>query len=125
MEFYRRHVCRVDPWPDFVMRTMEFLSDSRVYEFMQGPNEFTITGNLRDWDRTDDLASIRVPTLVACGRYDELGEPCATVLRDGVPGAEMVVFEGCSHLWLAEDAEGCLPTLSRFLNAAEHRSATG
>lgn len=117
MVFYRRHVCRLDPWPDFVMRTFDFLGQGGAYLHMQGPNEFTITGNLRDWDRTADLGKISAPTLVVCGEFDELGEPCADVLVAGIPGAEKVVVSGCSHTWLAEDPNRGRDVLHRFLGS--------
>ena len=44
---------------------------TQVYETMWGPNEFTVTGTLKDWDVTDRLGEIEVPTLVTSGRYDE------------------------------------------------------
>jgi proline iminopeptidase len=46
MEFYRRYVCRLDPWPDALMRTFGQLNQP-TYERMQGPNEFIITGTRR------------------------------------------------------------------------------
>lgn len=125
MEFYRRHVCRLDPWPDYVQRTMQYLSQGRAYEVMQGPNEFTITGNLKDWDRTNALAEIQVPTLIVCGEHDELGAPCATVLRDGIPRASMVVFDECSHTWLAEDPEASLSALSTFFTRVDGEHTMG
>ncbi len=32
------------------------------YETIQGPNEFTYTGNLKDWNRIPDMHRIAVPT---------------------------------------------------------------
>src|SRR5207245_1875394 len=47
MEFYKRHVCLLDPWPDDVLRTFAQLQENPgVYLYMQGPNEFVITGTL-------------------------------------------------------------------------------
>ena len=73
MEFYKRHLCRLDPWPDFLLRSIGNLEQNPVYATMNGPNEFTVTGNLREWDRTDRLGEIEVPTLITVGRYDEIG----------------------------------------------------
>jgi hypothetical protein len=42
-----------------------------IYLHMQGPNEFVITGTLKDWDITDRLGEIGVPTLITAGRHDE------------------------------------------------------
>jgi len=39
---------------------------------MAGPNEFTISGTLKDWDFIPSLPSIQVPTLVTRGGFDEV-----------------------------------------------------
>ena len=53
-EIYNRHFCRLDPWPEPVQRTMRTLN-SKIYNTMQGPDEFTIIGNLKHWDVWDRL----------------------------------------------------------------------
>ncbi len=70
--FYRRHVCRLDPWPDCLNRTFEkLIQNPKVYNTMNGPSEFYVTGILKDWDIVNRLGEIHVPTLVIGGRYDE------------------------------------------------------
>ena len=56
MEFNRRFVCRLDPWPEPLMRTFGQLNGT-IYERMQGPSEFLITGIHRDYDITGRLGS--------------------------------------------------------------------
>src|SRR5437016_8910285 len=68
--FYRRYVCRLPVWPREVTHSFEQISRP-VYFTMNGPNEFTIIGTIKDWDVTDQLPRIKVPTLVTVGRYDE------------------------------------------------------
>ena len=116
--FYQRHVCRLDPWPDCVMRTVKNLENNPVYETMNGPNEFTTIGNLKNWDRSARLGEIRVPTLVTVGRYDELTPVCAETLRAGIPDATLVVFEQSAHLAHVEEAERYLSVVNEFLGGA-------
>jgi proline-specific peptidase len=120
MEYYRRHLCRLDPWPDCALRSFAGLNQE-VYGTMWGPSEFYITGNLKDWDRTDRLAEINVPTLVTCGRHDEATPTIAATLRDGIPGAELVVFEDSSHMAHEEEKELFLQTVAGFLDRVESR----
>ena len=48
--FYRRHVCRLEPWPDCLNRTFaQLAADPEVYHTMNGPSEFHVTGTLRTW----------------------------------------------------------------------------
>jgi proline iminopeptidase len=120
MAFYTRFVCRMDPWPDAVMRTLANLGASQdVYETMQGPNEFTFTGNLKDWDRIDRLGEIETPTLITCGRHDELGPECAATLKAGISGAEWRIFENSAHMAHLEEETGYLACLREFLQRIE------
>jgi L-proline amide hydrolase len=122
MEFYKRHVVRIDPMPDYVQRTFELLIESpEVYNHMQGPNEFVITGTFKDWDITGRLGEIDVPTLVTTGRHDECTPKQAQVVHDGIRGSEWVLFEDSSHMQFAEEPERYLAVLDDFLTRVESR----
>ena len=60
-QFYRRHLCRLDPWPDCAQRSVAELDGNQVYLTMNGPTEFDVIGPLRDWDRTADLDASTCP----------------------------------------------------------------
>jgi proline-specific peptidase len=122
--FYRRHVCRVDPWPAFVMRAFEKLgANAEVYNTMNGPSEFHVTGVIKDWDITHRLGEIRVPTLVTSGRYDEATPAIAQTVHHGIKGSEWVVFEHSAHLAHAEEPARYLQVLGDFLQGVETRAA--
>ncbi len=99
--FYRRHLCRLPVWPHEVVQTLDKMGI--VYEVMNGPNEFTITGRIRDWDVTDELPRIRLPTLVTVGRYDEVTPRVAREIARGIRGSKLVVFHRSSHLAFWEE----------------------
>lgn len=120
MAFYKRHVCRSDPWPDGLNRAFARFNPE-VYNTMQGPNEFKITGTLKDWDITDRLGEIRVPTLVTSGRYDECTPRIAEVVHRGIPGSEWVVFEESSHTAFSEERGRYMHVLDDFLTRVENR----
>src|SRR3954451_102650 len=85
MVFYRRHVCRVDPWPDEVTEGFAWIDrDPTVYHTMNGPSEFHVIGSIRDWESKDRLGSIDVPTLIVSGRHDEAVPVLQETLRDGI-----------------------------------------
>jgi proline-specific peptidase len=117
--FYARYVCRLDQWPDCLLRTVANLDHNQVYEVMNGPNEFTTIGNLRDWDRTAQLDRITVPTLITCGRYDELGPTCAATIQAGVPHSELVIFEHSAHCAHLEEPERYRQVVGDFLRAGD------
>jgi proline-specific peptidase len=120
MEFYKRHVCRLDPWPEHLVRMFGKLAENPdVYLHMQGPNEFVITGTFKDWDITSRLGEIRVPTLVTSGRHDECTPMQAEIVHRGIPGSEWVVFEDSSHMQFVEEPERYLDVLDGFLSRVE------
>jgi proline iminopeptidase len=124
-QFYRRHLCRQDPWPDCVERTFAGLGGD-VYLTMWGPSEFgPVTGHLRDWDITARLPEIGVPALVTGGRYDEARPGHVAVLAEGLHDAELVIFENSSHMAFIEERGHYIQVVSDFLTRIEARSGPG
>jgi proline iminopeptidase len=116
--FYDTFVLRVPPSPD-VVATLESLSKSPAYRVLNGPNEFTIVGKIKDWDRRKDLKAITQKTLITTGEFDEITLDCHRTLRDGVAGqARLAVMTGCSHLTMNEKPERYNALLRGFLNEA-------
>ena len=114
-EFYRRHVCRLPVWPVELTYTLDHMSGPK-YGTMNGPNEFTIVGTIRDYDITARLGEIRVPTLVTVGRYDEVTPNVAESIHRGIPGSELVLFEESSHTAFWEERGRYMQTLRSFLS---------
>jgi L-proline amide hydrolase len=117
-EFWRRHICRVVPEPASLGRSRAKFG-KQVYETMWGPNEFTVTGTLRDWDVIDRLGEIEVPALITSGRFDECTPALVEPLRSGIRGAEWVLFEESSHTSLLEETERYLQVVGGFLDRIE------
>ena len=121
--FYRRHVCRLPEWPDYVLRTFQFIAEhGEVYRYMNGPSEFHVVGTLKGWDITDRLGEIRVPTLVVSGEFDEATPAINRTVSSAIPGAESVIHPGASHMAHAEDPEGYCRLLEDFMARAESRA---
>ncbi len=116
MAFYERHVCRVVPFPDFVARSFAAMAeDPTVYGTMNGPSEFHVIGTIKDWDITERLAEIDVPTLLVSGRYDEATPAIVGQMKDRIPGSEWELFEESSHLPHVEETERFLQVVGDFL----------
>lgn len=106
--FYRRHLCRLDPWPQGVVDGLAKLDeDPTVYHTMNGPSEFHVVGSIMDWSSTDRLGGIQVPTYVISGEYDEATPALQVPLVEGIRAAgnevEQTVMPGCSHLPMWEE----------------------
>lgn len=120
--FYHRHVCRLNPWPDAVNRAFEKLvANPEVYQTMNGPSEFFVTGVLKDWDIRDRLPEIRVPTLVLSGRYDEATPAVAETVHRGIPGSRWVLLEESSHMPFWEERGRYVEGVAEFLADVESR----
>jgi proline iminopeptidase len=102
-----------------MMRSMANTQASPVYGFMWGPSEFTVTGNLKGWDRRHRLAEITVPTLIIGGRYDEMGIPAQQTMHAAITGSQRHIFENSSHTPHAEEPEAYRSVLRAFLRKAE------
>jgi pimeloyl-ACP methyl ester carboxylesterase len=65
-----------------------------------------------------DLARVRVPTLVMCGRQDPV-TPLADheAMAACVPGSQLQVIEDCGHLSTIEQPQAATETLTRWLQA--------
>jgi L-proline amide hydrolase len=123
MVFYRRHLCRLDPWPDCLHRTFEKIAQSpEVYSTMWGPSEFHVTGTLKNWETVNRLAEIGVPTLVIGGRYDEATPDITETVHRGIPGSERVIFENSSHMPHLEETELYLKTVTDFMERVESQA---
>jgi len=121
--FYRRHVCRLDPWPDCLNRTFEkLIQNPEVYNTMNGPSEFHVIGILKEWDIVNRLGEIRVPTLVIGGRYDEATPAITETIHRGIPGSERVIFESSSHMPHLEETELYMQVLTNFLDRVESKA---
>ncbi len=69
--FYRRHVCRVDPWPESVTRSFDKIGRSRGLSHHERAERVPRHRHAQGLDITARLGEIRVPTLIISGRYDE------------------------------------------------------
>lgn len=113
--FYRLHLCRRDPWPREMMATISILSKSPAYRVMNGPNEFTITGNIKDWDRSKDLQALQLPVLLTTGEFDEVTLDCHETIHNAISGSQLVVMKGCSHLTMLERPRAYNEIVGRFI----------
>jgi L-proline amide hydrolase len=116
--YYDRHLYR-GPKPRAEMERWAAERNAEVYEAMQGPNEWTITGAMRGWDVRDRLGEIDVPTLVVRGGYDMCTEPIASELVNGIRGAHEVVFEESSHTPVLEESDRYLDVVGSFMRDSE------
>ncbi|KAI1823341.1 Alpha/Beta hydrolase protein [Xylaria intraflava] len=116
-EFYNRHVCRLDPYPDDVMSAFVNLKDDpSVYLTMQGPSEFVITGSFKDWEGWKFAHKIEVETFLLNGRYDEATDQSIKPWFTHIPKVRWVTLENSSHMSHFEERERYMELVGEFLS---------
>ncbi|MGN1108815.1 MAG: proline iminopeptidase-family hydrolase [Oscillospiraceae bacterium] len=115
-EYYRRHVCRIVPHPDFVDRSFDQMGEP--YMVMQGASEFVVTGKMKDWDYSDRLDRINIPTLVTSGIDDEATPAISKQIYDGVKDCRWELIPG-THLCHVEYPELYNSIVEKFMEEHE------
>lgn len=94
-------------------------SGAEAYLYGWGPNEYTPTGTLRDFDYTDRLGEIKVPCLVVSGTNDLCTPLVAKTLYDGIPNSKWELFAGARHMPFAEQTDKYCKMLEKWLDENE------
>ena len=116
-EFFGKYVCRHPVMAD-VDSTMSTFNEM-IYNYMQGPSEFTITGTLKNYDVTPFLKQIKVPVLYTVGEFDEANPQIIQRFMSLTPGAKMVVLKGAAHLTLWDAREENVKVVREFLRSLD------
>lgn len=113
---YTQHVLRmpVEEWPEPVTRMFAKINQA-IYVSMQGPSELGLSGKLVDWDRTDDLSRITVPTLVIGARYDTMDPAFMADMARRLPNGRYLFCPNGSHCAIYDDQETYFTGLVDFL----------
>lgn len=116
-EFYGKYVWRhpVEADLDSTMSTV----NEAIYNYMQGPSEFTITGTLKTYDATPLLQDVKVPTLYTVGEFDEADPPTIERFARMTPGAQVVVVPGAAHITTWDAPEAMVGAVRKFLRTAD------
>lgn len=115
--YYTEHILRIplEKWPKSVNLLFEHLNPD-IYVFMQGHSEFGMTGNatLKNWDVSDRLKDIKVPTLMLGGKYDTMDPKHMEWMASEVQNGRSVITNG-SHLSQFDDPETYFSGLIKFI----------
>ena len=90
-----------------------------VYNYMWGSNEFFALGTLKNYDRTKELASIKVPTLYTCGDFDSATPKTLRYYQSLTPNSKLVVFKNAGHYTMHDNPEDNVRVISEFLELVE------
>jgi len=101
---YQEHVLRLPAaeWPEPVNRSFARTNRS-IYVPMQGPSELGASGTLVDWDRTESLEEIDVPTLVIAGTHDTMDPAFLEMMAGRFPKGRFLLCRNGGHMSMYDD----------------------
>jgi proline iminopeptidase len=118
-QHYIHHVLRmpVEDWPDPAQRGFAHINPA-IYVSMQGPSELGISSGAKlvNWDRTADLASITVPSLVIGARYDTMDPAHMKMMAGRLPHGSYLYCPNGSHMAMYDDQQTYFAGLVEFLH---------
>lgn len=119
-QHYEKHILRMpaDQWPDPVNRAFATLNHD-VYLRMQGPSELGASGKILNWDRTAELATIKVPTLVIGARHDTMDPEHMEWMAGQFPNGSYLHCPEGSHFALYDDQAVYFKGLIEFLRKVD------
>jgi proline iminopeptidase len=123
-DHYEQHVLRMpaEEWPEPVVRSFGHLNRS-IYVPMQGPSELGASGLLADWDRTDSLKNIRVPTLTIGGTYDTMDPAHMEQMASRFPNGRFLLCPKAGHMAMYDDQTTYFRGLIDFIGDVARTSA--
>lgn len=115
--FYAKHICRIpiEKWPNPMTRSFDQINNS-LYVTMQGPSEFGISGKLTNWDKSQSLKDIQVPTLVIGASHDTMDPKYMEWMSKEFPKGEYLLCPDGSHMCMYDDQQTYFKGLISFLN---------
>jgi proline iminopeptidase len=122
MEFMGKYLVLRPRQPDWDSTFATF--NQTIYNYMQGPSEFTITGTFKDWSAMELLPTIKVPVLVTVGEVDEVGQEPARMGASRIPGARFEIIPNSAHLAQWDNPDRTLQLERDFLRGVDSAAGT-
>lgn len=90
-----------------------------LYREMWGEHgEFVIDGNLKSAEYTDQLPTIKVPTLVMAGDHDECDPSLSKVMHEKIGGSKLVILPKSGHMTFVDQPALFIQSVDQFLHGA-------
>lgn len=115
--YYEKYVARKTPWSADI--DSAFSQQGQVYLYMEGPSEFTITGTIKNYDRTPDLGKLKLPVLYIVGDNDEANPETTKYYQSLTPGAQLAVISNAGHLTMQDNPAQHNQALTAFLDSCD------
>ncbi|HMK26861.1 MAG TPA: proline iminopeptidase-family hydrolase [Chitinophagaceae bacterium] len=112
--FYHKHLCRLEEWPDGLNRALKHLN-GEIYVMMQGPSEFGVGGRLINWDIKNRLKEIKLPTLMIGAKHDTMDPKAMEEQSKLVQHGRYLYCPNGSHLAMWDDQQVFMKGVIEFI----------
>lgn len=114
--FYNKHICRLplDQWPEPMTRSLSKVN-AEIYVSMQGPSEFGLSGKLENWDVSQKIGNITVPTLVIGATHDTMDPKHMEWMSKQVKNGQYLLCPQGGHMCMWDDQQAYMKGLIAFL----------
>lgn len=102
-----------DSTPECFRRKKRFGTESYIAAW--GPNEYTPTGTLKDFDYIDRLHEIKQRALIISGTNDECTPLIAKTMFDRIPNAKWELLDGARHMTFIDQTDKYKTILTEWL----------
>lgn len=96
---------------DSIMATYNGVMNS----YMKGPNEFKVTGSLKDYNGTGYLPLIKVPALFTVGEFDTCGPQLIVRYAEQVPNGKYYMIPDAANITMWDAKEESVKVVREFL----------
>lgn len=100
--------------PECLRRTKK--AGSEAYLTAWGPNEYTPTGTLKDFEYSDRLQEIDVPCLICSGTDDLCTPLVAKTMYDRLPRAKWILYPNARHMCFVDAHDAYMRDLRDWLD---------
>lgn len=115
-QFNEKFLYRQQPWPSDLVYSFDHMNKT-IYEKMWGPSEFSVTGNLKNYDQMENLKHLGMPVLVTGGKFDEATPQTLKRAVKDLPKGKLIIYEKSAHFAFLEEEDKYFRDLRLFLNA--------
>lgn len=120
IEVFGKHfVNRMEKQPEWLEQRPSGYRNAEIYTIMWGPSEFTVLGNLKEFDCTSQLKDLTCPVLYTCGRFDEATPETTQYYSDVTRDSKFHVFENSAHMPYIEEPEEYITIIGNFLQSID------
>ena len=94
-------------------------SGKMLYLHMWGPEDFLATGNLKNYNRINDLHKINVPTLLTAGEFDAARPTTVKLYQTLIPNAKFSMIPNAGHSTMTDHTQADINVIRDFIKSIE------